>query len=53
MKDSFNGRATAINESIKNKVPGIHSKTSSSFGYLKGVWQETFPNEDAQAKAKI
>lgn len=34
-------------------MPGVHSKTSSAFGYIKDIWQETFPQEDELARSKM
>ena len=50
---SLSQKTSSINQSLESKFPKIHSKTSSAIFYIKDVWQETFPNEEAKIKTKI
>lgn len=47
------GKASELNQKIEQKYPKIHHSTTSTFSYIKEVWQETFPDPDGKVKSRI
>lgn len=46
-------KAQSFNKSCSEKFPRVHKVSSKCAGYVKEVWQETFPNEKSKVKSKM
>ncbi len=53
MKERIGTKMNNFGDKFSAKYPRVADKTGKAFGYIRDVWQETFPNQDAHVKSRL